>query len=323
MQKVAIVGAGRVGETTAQFLAEQETAREVALIDVREDAPQGVALDIAQTAPFFHFDTCVTGSNDPAAMADAEVVVITAGVPRKPGMSRSDVLEVNVKVIDAITDDILRYAPGAIVIIVSYPVDVLTYRVWQRTGWPRERILGQAGVLDASRMAAFIAMETGFSSHDITTMVLGGHGDSMVPVPRLCTINGVPVSEFIDERRMAEIVQRTRDGGAEILALRKNSSAYDAPGAAIAAMVDAISRHRSRLLPAVAILDGEYGQRDIAMGVPCVLNRRGLDRVIDLELNEVEREAFEGSAAGVREDIRRLPYSGGQQHITASKRVLG
>lgn len=323
MQKVAIVGAGRVGETTAQILAEQETAREVVLIDIREDAPQGVALDIAQTAPFFHFDTRVTGSNDPAAMADAEVVVITAGVPRKPGMSRSDVLEVNVKVIDGVTDDIMRYAPEAVVIMVTNPVDVLTYRVWQRTGWPRERVLGQAGVLDASRMAAFIAMETGFSSHDITTIVLGGHGDSMVPVPRLCTINGIPVSEFVDAQRMAEIVQRTRDGGAEILALRKNSSAYDAPGASVAAMVDAISRHRNRLLPAVAILDGEYGQQDIAMGVPCVLSRRGLERVVDLELNEVEGNAFAKSAAGVKEDIERLPSDGGGQDITGSGRVLG
>ena len=307
MQKVAIIGAGRVGETTAQILAEQETAREVVLVDIREDAPQGVALDIAQTAPFFHFDTRVSGSNDPAAMADAEVVVITAGVPRKPGMSRSDVLEINVKVIDGIVDDIMRYAPEAIVIMVTNPVDVLTYRVWQRTGWPRERVLGQAGVLDASRMAAFIATETGFSVHDITTIVLGGHGDAMVPVPRFCTINGVPVSQFIDDRRMEEIVQRTRDGGAEILALRKNSSAYDAPGASVAAMVDAISRHRNRLLPCVAILDGEYGQQDIAMGVPCVLSRTGLQRVLDLGLNAPENQAFEASAAGVRADIERLP----------------
>jgi len=307
MQKVAIVGAGRVGETTAQILAEQETAREVVLVDIREDAPQGVALDIAQTAPFFHFDTRVSGSNDPAAMTDAEVVVITAGVPRKPGMSRSDVLEINVKVIDGIVDDITRYAPEAIVIMVTNPVDVLTYRVWQRTGWARERVLGQAGVLDASRMAAFIGMETGFSACDITTIVLGGHGDAMVPVPRFCTVNGVPVSQFIGEERMAEIVQRTRDGGAEILALRKNSSAYDAPGASVAAMVDAISRHRNRLLPCVAILDGEYGQRDIAMGVPCVLSRTGLQRVVDLGLNDQENQAFMASAAGVKADIDRLP----------------
>jgi malate dehydrogenase len=306
MQKVAIVGAGRVGETTAQILAEQETCREVVLIDVREDAPQGVALDIFQTAPFFEFDTRVTGSNDPAAMQNAEVVVITAGVPRKPGMSRSDVLDTNVKVIDGIVDDVVRYAPQAIVIVVTNPVDVLTYRVWQRTGWPRERVLGQAGVLDASRMAAFIAMETGFSTRDITTIVLGGHGDSMVPVPRFCTVNGIPVSHFVAPDRLEEIVQRTRDGGAEILALRKNSSAYDAPGASVAAMVDAISRHRNRLLPCVALLDGEYGQHDIAMGVPCLISHSGLQQVVDLGLNDDEKAMFEASAASVRTDIARL-----------------
>jgi malate dehydrogenase len=307
MQKVAIIGAGRVGETTAQILAEQETAREVVLIDIREDAPQGVALDIAESAPFFKFDTRVSGSNDPAAMGGADLVVITAGVPRKPGMSRSDVLEINVQVIDDIVADIVRHAPDAIIVMVTNPVDVLTYRAWRKTGWPRERVLGQAGVLDASRMAAFIAMETGFSTHDITTIVLGGHGDSMVPVPRYCTVNGIPVSNFIDDRRMAEIVQRTRDGGAEILALRKISSAYDAPGASVAAMVDAISHRRNRLLPCVVPLQGEYGQRDIAMGVPCVLAGNGLVRVVELELNDRESAAFAESAAGVRADIAKLP----------------
>ncbi|MCB1790965.1 MAG: malate dehydrogenase [Gammaproteobacteria bacterium] len=306
MQKVAIVGAGRVGETTAQILAEQETCREVVLIDIREDVPQGVALDIFQTAPFFEFDTRVTGSNDPAAMEGANVVVITAGIPRKPGMSRSDVLDTNVRVIDGIVADIQCYAPDAIVIMVTNPVDVLTYRVAQLTGWSRERVLGQAGVLDASRMAAFIALETGFSTRDITTIVLGGHGDSMVPVPRFCTVNGIPISHFIARDRLDEIVQRTRGGGAEILALRKNSSAYDAPGASVAAMVDAISHHRNRLLPCVALLDGEYGERDVAMGVPCLLSNRGLSQVIDLGLNDDELAMFRESVASVRADIARL-----------------
>jgi len=310
MHKVAIVGAGRVGETTAQILAEQETCREVVLIDIREDVPQGVALDIFQTAPFFEFDTRVTGSNDPAAMQDAEVVVVTAGIPRKPGMSRSDVLDTNVRVIDGILGDIMTYAPNAIVIMVTNPVDVLTYRVWQLTGWPRERVIGQAGVLDASRMAAFIAMETGFSTRDITTIVLGGHGDSMVPVPRFCTVNGIPVSRFISPERLDEIVQRTRGGGAEILALRKISSAYDAPGASVAAMVDAISHHRNRLLPCVAILQGEYGEQEVAMGVPCLLNHQGISRIIDLELNEDELKMFRESAASVRADIQRMQPPG-------------
>lgn len=306
MQKVAIVGAGRVGETTAQILAEQETCRDVVLIDIREDVPQGVALDIFQTAPFFEFDTRVTGSNDPAAMWGAEVVVVTAGVPRKPGMSRSDVLDTNVKVIDGITRDIMKYAPDSIVIMVTNPVDVLTYRVAQLTGWPRARVLGQAGVLDASRMAAFIALETGFSTRDITTIVLGGHGDAMVPVARFCTINGIPIAHFVSAPKIDEIVQRTRGGGAEILALRKNSSAYDAPGASVAAMVDAISHHRNRLLPCVAMLEGEYGEHDVAMGVPCLLSHEGLKEVVDLGLNDDEMAMFDTSVSGVRADIERL-----------------
>lgn len=310
MQKVAIIGAGRVGETTAQILAELETCREVALIDIVEDAPQGVALDICQTAPLFRFDTRIIGSNDPAAMQDADVVVITAGVARKPGMSRSDILDTNVRIIDGIVDDILKYAPESIIIVVSNPVDVLTYRVWQKTGWPRERVLGQAGVLDASRMAAFISMETGFSTRDITTLVLGGHGDLMVPVPRFCTVNGVPISHFIDEKKLAKIVQRTRDGGAEVLALRKVSSAYDAPGASVAAMVDAISHHRNRMLPCVAILRGEYGLQDIAMGVPCILSNTGLVDVIDLGLTDDEAALFAASGASVRADIEKLQTSG-------------
>jgi len=265
-----------------------------------------VALDIFQTAPFFRFDTRVTGSNDPAAMTDADLVVITAGIPRKPGMSRSDVLEVNVGIIDSIVDDLLQFAPNAMVLVVSNPVDVLTYRVWQRTGWPRSRVFGQAGVLDASRMAAFIAEETGFSFRDITTIVLGGHGDNMVPLPRYCTINGIPVSEFIDDAKLQEIIQRTRDGGAEILALRKISSAYDAPGASVAAMVDAISSNRRRLMPVVAILKGEYGESDIAMGVPCVLAEQGMEQVLELPLNQQEAESFRQSAATVAEDIARL-----------------
>ena len=306
MKKITIVGAGRVGETAAQILAEEELCREVVLIDVREDAPQGVALDIFQTAPFFDFDTRVTGSNDPAAMANSEMVIITAGLPRKPGMSRSDVLDANVEILDGILEDVLRYAPTAVLMVVSNPVDVLTYRAWQRTKWDRRRIIGQAGVLDASRMASFIAMETGFSARDITTIVLGGHGDTMVPLPRFCTVNGIPVSQFIPPERMEEIIARTRTGGAEILALRKNSSAYDAPGASVAAMVDAIVNNRRRLLPCVALLEGEYGESDIAMGVPCVLAEAGLEGIVELDLTDAEREMFAQSAKYVRDDINRL-----------------
>lgn len=306
MKKISIVGAGRVGETTAQILAEEELCREIALFDVREDVPQGVALDILQTAPFFEFDCVLSGSNDPQILRDSELVVVTAGLPRKPGMSRSDVLAANVRIIDEVTDHIISYAPEAMVLVVSNPVDTLTYRVAQRTGWGRGRVFGQAGVLDASRMASFIAQETGFSALDITTIVLGGHGDTMVPVPRFCTINGIPISNFISQERIHAILERTRQGGAEILALRKNSSAYDAPGAAVAAMVDAISHNRRRLLPSVALLEGEYGESDIAMGVPCILSEKGLESVVELTLNADERADFERSAASVRADIERL-----------------
>ncbi|EGV29016.1 Malate dehydrogenase [Thiorhodococcus drewsii AZ1] len=306
MKKITIVGAGRVGETTAQILAEEELCREVALFDVREDVPEGIALDIVQTAPFFEFDCAVHGSNDPRILKDSDLVIVAAGFPRKPGMSRADVLESNIRVIDEVTDHIMAYAPETMVLMVSNPVDTLTYRVAQRTGWSRNRVFGQAGVLDASRMASFIAQETGFSARDITTMVLGGHGDTMVPVPRFCTINGVPLSYFLPEDRVEAIMERTRKGGAEILALRKNSSAYDAPGAAVAAMVDAIVNNRRRLLPCVALLEGEYGEADIAMGVPCVLGEKGVESILELELNEREQADFTQSANAVRSEIERL-----------------
>ncbi len=306
MQKVAIIGAGRVGETTASILAEKEICREVALLDIREDAAKGVALDICQMSSFFDFDTRVYGSEDAAIISGADLIVVTAGLPRKPGMSRSDVLDANVKIIDGILDNVLEYAPNSSLLIVSNPVDILTYHAWKRTGWDRSRVIGQAGVLDAARMANFIAVETGFSSLDITTLVLGGHGDTMVPLPRYCTVNGIPVSEFIEEEKLQEIIARTRDGGAEILALRKNSSAYDAPGASVAEMVDAISHNRKRILPTVAILEGEYGETLLAMGVPCILGEGGMEKVIELKLNENETALFKQSVSYIRGDLERL-----------------
>lgn len=306
MDKIAVVGAGRVGEATAQFLATAELAREIALMDIREDYAAGVALDIEQTAAYLHFDTRLHGGHDPSILAGSQLLIITAGFPRKPGMSRSDVLEANVRILDQIIEHARHQAPDAMLLVVSNPVDTLTYRAAQRTGWPRERVFGQAGVLDAARMATFIAQETGLSHQDITTLVLGGHGDAMVPVSRFCTINGVPVSHFISEDRMEAIVERTRKGGGEILGLRKSSSAYDAPGAAVATMVDAICNDRRRVLPCVALLDGEYGERDIAMGVPCILGARGIESVVELDLNDHERADFARSVASVREDVGRL-----------------
>lgn len=307
MQRVTIIGAGMVGETTAQMLAEAEICREVMLIDIRDDVPQGVALDVMQTSSFFNFDTRVKGSNDPADMAGSDLIVVTAGLPRKPGMSRSDVLEANIAIIDGIIDNVLEYAADAKVLMVTNPVDVLTYRVWQRTGWPRNRVFGQAGVLDSSRMASFIAEETGFSARDITTMVLGGHGDTMVPLTRFCSIHGIPLTNFIGHDRLQEIIERTRNGGAEILSLRKTSSAYDAPAAAVATMVDAIANNRRRILPTVALLEGEYGQHDLAMGVPCVLSEQGVEKILELALEADEMAMFEESAQIVRSDIDRIP----------------
>jgi malate dehydrogenase len=306
MQKIAIIGAGRVGESAAHNLAKHELCREVVLIDIKEGVPQGTALDIQESAPIFHFDTRLTGSNDLSALTDADLVIVTAGVPRKPGMSRSDVLDTNVAVVNGVVDAMVQRAPYAMLLMVTNPVDVLTYAAWKRSGWPRERVFGMAGVLDSARMASFVALETGFSVKDITAMVLGGHGDTMVPMTRFTCINGVPIEHFLPKDKIAKIVQRTRDGGAEILGLRKTASAYDAPAAAIATMVDAISRNRRQILPGVAILDGEYGLHDIAMGVPIVLSEKGLTQVIELPLTPEESAAFRHSADIVRADLSRL-----------------
>jgi len=306
MKKITIVGAGRVGESTAHNLAKAELCREVMLIDIKEGMPQGTALDIQESGPIFDFDTRLSGSNDMAAMERSDLIVVTAGVPRKPGMSRSDILDINVGVLNGIVDVMVKVAPEAKLLVVSNPVDVLTFAAWKRTGWPRERVFGMAGVLDSARMASFIAMETGFSVSNISAMVLGGHGDSMVPMIRFTCVNGIPIAHFLPKDKIDAIVQRTRQGGAEILSLRQNASAYDAPAAAVAMMVDAISRNRRNILPAVSILDGEYGMRDICMGVPAVFGERGMEKVIELPLTPEEKKEFEQSASTVRADLARL-----------------
>ena len=303
MNKITVVGAGRVGESTAQFIASKDLCREIALVDINEGAASGAALDIQEDAPLFAFDTRLIGGSNPELMADSDLIIITAGIPRKPGMSRSDVMEVNVRVTDEIVANTLKYAPNAMMLIVSNPVDILTYRAWKKTGWDRSRIFGQAGVLDSTRMASFISLETGYSSLDINAMVLGGHGDSMVPMMRYTTISGIPVSNFLDQNKINDIVTRTRNGGAEILALRQNSSAFAAPAAAVSVMVDAIVNDRKRILPSVAILDNEYNCHDMAIGVPTVLGKNGLEQVIELELNEQEQADFNNSVAQVKKDL--------------------
>ena len=306
MKKITVVGAGRVGESTAQFIASKDMCREIALIDIREGAAEGAALDIQEDAPLFQFDTRLKGGTNHELMTDSDLIIVTAGVPRKPGMSRSDVLEINVRVTDEIVESVLKYAPNSKMLFVSNPVDILTYRAWKKTGWDRSRIMGQAGVLDSTRMASFIAMETGYSAMDIDAMVMGGHGDSMVPMMRYTTISGIPVSNFLDQKTIDDIVKRTRNGGAEILALRQNSSAFDAPAAAVAAMVDAMVNDRKRILPTVAILDNEYGCDDLAIGVPCVLGKDGMEKVLTLGLDAQEQENFNQSVAAVRKDIEVL-----------------
>jgi malate dehydrogenase len=307
IKKVTIVGAGRVGEATAQFLAKNELCQELVLVDVQEGAAQGGALDIQQSAPLFEFDTRVVGTTDYARIVDSDLVIVTAGKPRKPGMSRSDVLDSNLPIITAIMDNVMRFAPQCLVMVVTNPVDVLTYHAWRHCGWERSRVFGQAGVLDSARMASFIAAETGLSVKDIAAMVLGGHGDSMLPLIRYTTISGIPITHFLEQSVIEKIIERTRHGGFEILRLRQTSSAYDAPAAAIAEMVDAIRHNRKRVLPCVAILQGEYGEKDVAMGVPSILGENGLEQIVELPLTEVEQVQFKHSVEAIRSDLAQIP----------------
>jgi len=306
MNKLSIVGAGMVGEAAAQIIARDELCHELMLIDIQGELAQGKALDVWQAAVESGSDTWVYGGSRAELLQDSELVVITAGVPRKPGQSRQAVLSTNLPILDGIMQDIKRHAPAATVLVVSNPVDVLTYRAWCLSGLSRNRVFGQAGVLDTARMKCFIAEETGFSVRDISALVLGGHGDSMVPLMRYCAVGCVPLSHFLSAQQIEHIVERTRNGGGEILGLKKLGSACDAPGVAIAQMVDAIANGRNRILPAVAILEGEYGREDVAMGVPCVLAEGGLTRVIELDLNEQERAMFDGSADQVVRDIAEM-----------------
>ena len=306
MKKISIIGAGRVGESTAQLIAEQDLCKELMLIDIREGIPQGVALDIQETAPLLGFDTRVNGCHQADGVKGSDLVIITAGLSRKEGMSRTDGLQAKIRNIDDIVQSIVKSAPDSIVLMVSNPVDALTYEAFIRSGFDRHRILGQAGVLDSTRMASYIAMESGLSAKDIDAMVLGGHGDSMVPMIRFTTISGIGIEHLLDAGAIEDIVERIRNGGDEVLSLRKTSSAYDAPAAAITKMVDSIVHGRKRIMPAVAILQGEYGLHDIAMGVPCVLGDRGVESIIELPLNAAEKKMFDESAAAIRKDIDSL-----------------
>ena len=306
VNKISIIGAGRVGESTAQMLAIKKLTQQIVLIDLDEKYAKGVALDIQETASVYHFDTQLVGSNDIANIQDSNIVIITAGIPRKPGMDRADVLAINLKIIDEIMDGIIKYAPNSYVIVVSNPVDVLTYYANKKANWPRNRIMGQAGILDSMRLSSFIAIETDYSINDIQAMVLGGHGDTMVPLTRFTTISGISIEHLLDQKTIDQLIQRTRDGGAEILNLKQKSSAYDAPGAAVTIMVEAMVHNKNRLLPCITMLKGEYGQTDLAIGVPVILGGNGVEKIIELEFTEQEQQAFDTSAHAIKELIREI-----------------
>lgn len=303
LNKITVVGAGNVGATLAQRLAEGELAREIVLVDVVEGIPQGKALDQWESGPIQGFDTRVVGANDYVPAKGSELFVITAGVARKPGMSRDDLVKTNAGIVKSVSEEIKRVSPGAIVIVVSNPLDVMCWVTKQVTGFPRERVIGMAGVLDTARYRTFLAAALQVSVEDIQAMVLGGHGDSMVPLISYTTVSGIPVTQLIDRKRLDAIVQRTRDGGGEIVQHLKTGSAYYAPSAAAAQMVEAIVKDKHRILPCSAYLDGEYGLSGIYLGVPCKLGAMGLEQIIEVELSAEEKAALRKSADAVRQTM--------------------
>jgi malate dehydrogenase len=299
--KITIVGAGNVGATTAHWCAAAELG-DIVLLDIpqTEGMPAGKALDLMQASPVFGFDANVVGTTDYADTAGSDVVVITAGIPRKPGMSRDDLLSTNAKIMGAVSEQIRQSSPDATVIVVSNPLDAMVQRALQVTGFAPERVIGQAGVLDTARFRAFLAMELNVSVEDISAMLLGGHGDTMVPLASCSSVGGIPVTQLIGAERLEEIVQRTRAGGAEIVGLLKTGSAYYAPAAASAQMVEAIVRDKKRLIPCAAYCDQEYGVGGYYVGVPVVLGEGGVERIIELELNAEEQAAFQKSVDAVK-----------------------
>ncbi|HUL50190.1 MAG TPA: malate dehydrogenase [Gemmatimonadales bacterium] len=303
LNKVTVVGAGNVGATAAQRLAEKSVARMVVMVDVVEGLPQGKALDQWESGPIEGFDTRIVGSNDYSPAAGSEVVVVTAGIARKPGMTRDDLTRTNAGIVKKVAEEIRRHCPQAIVIVVSNPLDVMCWVVREVTGFPRERVLGMAGVLDTARFRAFLAEALHASVADIEAMVLGGHGDTMVPVLSSASISGIPVTNLLDAPTLEKIVQRTRDGGAEVVALLKTGSAFYAPSAAVVQMVEAIALDRHRILPCAAWLEGEYGLRGMFVGVPCKLGRRGLEAVVQISLSQAEQAALIQSAEHVKETM--------------------
>ena len=303
--KVTVVGAGNVGATVAQYIVEQELA-DVVVTDVIEGLPQGKALDLLEAGPVHGYDSRLTGSNDYKETAGSDIVVITAGLARKPGMSRDDLLQKNAEIIRGVTTEVVRHSPNAILIVVTNPLDAMAQLAWKVSGFPRERVIGMAGILDSARFRTFIAMELDVSVENVTAFVLGGHGDTMVPLPRYSTVAGIPITELLPKERIEAIVQRTRDGGAEIVNLLKAGSAYYAPGASVVLMVEAILRDKKKIVPCAVYLDGEYGIKGLFVGVPVKLGRAGMEQIIQVKLLPDEEAALKRSAAAVKELVDKL-----------------
>lgn len=308
MKKISIIGGGNVGATAAFIAAEKELA-DIVLVDVVEGMPQGKSLDMNETGPISRSDTKLIGSNDYAAIEGSEIVIITAGLARKPGMSREDLQKKNAQIIKSVTENVAKHAPKSIIIMVTNPIDVMTYYAMKISGFPKNRIIGQAGILDTARFRFFIAEKLNVSIEDISTMVLGGHGDSMVPLPRYTGISGIPLSEFMDKETIDNLIQRTRKGGGEIVGLLKTGSAYYAPAAATIEMAEAILKDKKRVLPCSAYLSGQYGINDIYIGVPVILGADGVEKIIELRLDDDELKALQNSAAIYRKQIDILEAS--------------
>lgn len=299
--KVSVIGAGNVGATCANVLATREVANEIVLLDIKENLSEGKALDIWETSPILSFDSRIKGvTNDYAATKDSEVVVITSGLPRKPGMSRDDLISTNANIVKTVTENVAKHSPNAIIIIVSNPLDVMSYTAFLASKFPKNRVFGQAGILDTARYRAFLATELNVSPKDIQALLMGGHGDTMVPMPRYTTVAGIPVTQLIDKEKLNSIINRTKKGGGEIVNLL-GTSAWYAPGAAAAQMVEAIVRDQKRIFPCCALLEGEYGLNNLFIGVPVKLGKNGIEEIIEVELNTQERADLDHSADAVKE----------------------
>ena len=305
-RKVTVIGAGNVGATTAQQIIETGLA-DVVLVDIVEGLPQGKALDLAEAAPVIGYDVRIVGTNDYADTANSKIIVVTSGLARQPGMSRDDLMAKNAGIVRSVVAQAAAASPDAILIIVTNPLDVMCHVAMQASGFPKERVIGMAGVLDSARFRSFIAEELEVSVRDVRAFVLGGHGDTMVPLPRYSTVGGVPITELMSAERIEELVTRTRNGGAEVVALLKTGSAFYAPAASVVEMAESILRDRRRVLPCAAYLDGEYGVHGLFVGVPVILGNGGIERVLEITLTADEQVAFQESVAAVKELVAKLP----------------